>query len=430
MSDEARESVQSARISGLIQSAMQLTRERRTEDARRVWEDVLSTNPDHPQALFYLGQYALFHKDLIRASELFRHAARSDPNNPAIPLNLSFVFRAQADAQAENAALARCLTIDPYYFPAMLALGRLQERTGDLRQAAKTYQNLLTIAPPEDQLVAEVQQAMNHARDIIDKNAIDLEAYLGARLQGVRAKYAQDGLERFAECEGIATGRRQIFTHKAKLLHYPWLPAFGFYKNEDFPWLKDLEAATAVIRDELLAALEHGRDGFGPYIDHPDGAPLNQWAKLNRSMDWNAFFLWKDGERVDKHCELCPQTAALVDKIPMIDIPTLGPTVLFSVLKPHAHIPAHTGSTNVRLIAHLPLIVPPGCRFRVGNETREWREGKAWVFDDTIDHEAWNDSDQIRVIAMIDIWNPYLSEAERSLVSILLNGMKDYYSAE
>jgi len=65
----------------------------------------------------------------------------------------------------------------------------------------------------------------------------------------------------------------------------------------------------------------------------------------------------------------------------------------------------------------------------VGNEIREWREGEAWVFDDTIDHEAWNDSDEKRVIVMIDIWNPLLTAAERDLVSTLLNGMKDYYAA-
>ncbi len=75
---------------------------------------------------------------------------------------------------------------------------------------------------------------------------------------------------------------------------------------------------------------------------------------------------------------------------------------------------------------HLPLIVPEDCRFRVGNETREWKEGKAWVFDDTIDHEAWNDSDELRVIMMIDIWNPFLSPAERDMTREILNGVKDY----
>ena len=76
----------------------------------------------------------------------------------------------------------------------------------------------------------------------------------------------------------------------------------------------------------------------------------------------------------------------------------------------------HTGVTNTRLTVHLPLIVPPGCGFRVGATTREWLPGKAWVFDDTIQHEAWNLSDTPRAILIFDIWNPLLSAAERELV--------------
>jgi aspartyl/asparaginyl beta-hydroxylase (cupin superfamily) len=93
--------------------------------------------------------------------------------------------------------------------------------------------------------------------------------------------------------------------------------------------------------------------------------------------------------------------------------------VLFSLLRPGAHIPAHHGFLNTRLIVHLPLIVPPGCRFRVGNQTREWVEGRAWVFDDTIEHEAWNDSDRLRVVMIFDHWHPQLSVAERRLITAL-----------
>jgi aspartyl/asparaginyl beta-hydroxylase (cupin superfamily) len=110
----------------------------------------------------------------------------------------------------------------------------------------------------------------------------------------------------------------------------------------------------------------------------------------------------------------------------MLELPGLGPTALFSLLAPHTRIPAHTGSTNVRLVLHLPLIVPPGCGFRVGNETREWEEGKAWVFDDTIEHEAWNGSDKLRVILIMDVWNPHLTLAERDLVSELLTGLREF----
>jgi aspartyl/asparaginyl beta-hydroxylase (cupin superfamily) len=144
-------------------------------------------------------------------------------------------------------------------------------------------------------------------------------------------------------------------------------------------------------------------------------------------MRWNVLYLWRDGKRREEQCRRCPRTTALLESIPMLDAPNFGPTVLFSVLEPHTHIPPHSGDTNARLIIHFPLIVPKGCRFRVGNEVREWRVGECWVFDDTIEHEAWNDSDEPRVIVMIDIWNPVLTPAERELVSGLLNGMSAYY---
>ena len=87
---------------------------------------------------------------------------------------------------------------------------------------------------------------------------------------------------------------------------------------------------------------------------------------------------------------------------------------------PRTKIPAHTGVTNTRLTVHLPLVVPPGCRFRVGGETREWRKGTAWVFDDTIEHEAWNSSNELRVILLFDIWRPELSDQERAQVAATL----------
>jgi aspartyl/asparaginyl beta-hydroxylase (cupin superfamily) len=164
-----------------------------------------------------------------------------------------------------------------------------------------------------------------------------------------------------------------------------------------------------------------------PYVSHPDGAPINQWAELNHSPKWSVFFLWENGQRNEKHCARCPRTAAICEQIPMMGLEGFAPTVMFSILAPHTHIPPHSSVTNARLVLHLPLIAPEGCRFRVGNEIREWKFGKAWVFDDTIDHEAWNDSDQVRVILMIDVWNPFLSPAERDLVAGLLNGIREYY---
>ena len=132
--------------------------------------------------------------------------------------------------------------------------------------------------------------------------------------------------------------------------------------------------------------------------------------------------------RQDEAIARCPQTAAVLAELPLADQPGFAPTALFSALAPHTRIPPHTGSTNARLLTHLPLILPGPAGFRVGNETRSWRMRNAWVFDDTIEHEAWNDADQTRVILIFDVWNPLLSDAERELISSLLTARNLWYS--
>ena len=103
--------------------------------------------------------------------------------------------------------------------------------------------------------------------------------------------------------------------------------------------------------------------------------------------------------------------------VPGAQIPGRAPSAFFSMLSPHTRIPPHTGVTNTRAIIHLPLIVPPNCGFRVGGETREWVEGSPFAFDDTIEHEAWNDSDEMRAVLIFDVWNPHLSEEERAVIA-------------
>ncbi|MGD9648581.1 MAG: aspartyl/asparaginyl beta-hydroxylase domain-containing protein, partial [Pirellulales bacterium] len=144
---------------------------------------------------------------------------------------------------------------------------------------------------------------------------------------------------------------------------------------------------------------------------------------------WSSFFLWKDGVRDEANCARCPRTAAILDALPLAHQTGYGPTAMFSLLEPRTHIPAHTGSANIRLIAHLPLILPANCRFRVGADTREWRMGQSWVFDDTIEHEAWNDSDEVRVILIFDVWNPHLSDVERTLVTEMMLALNEYNRA-
>ena len=162
---------------------------------------------------------------------------------------------------------------------------------------------------------------------------------------------------------------------------------------------------------------------------YPDDVPHNQWAELNNSPRWSAFHLYKLGRRVEENAARCPRTLEVLGKVPQPLQAGRTPAAMFSLLKPRTRIPPHMGVTNVRLVTHLPLIVPEGCGFRVGNDTRHWVPGKAWVFDDTIEHEAWNDSDKLRVVLIFDVWNPLLSPEERSLVSALAAGLQAFSGA-
>jgi len=112
--------------------------------------------------------------------------------------------------------------------------------------------------------------------------------------------------------------------------------------------------------------------------------------------------------------------AACVDRpLAQVDPPVLDVLRLGAHQLLRTRIPPHTGSSNVRATIHLPLVVPPGCGFRVGAETRAWEEGRAWAFDDTIEHEAWNESGQPRAILIVDAWNPLLTEVEREAVRLI-----------
>src|SRR5579871_4053272 len=355
------------RVRGLVEQAGAMMRAGRPDDAGRLWQEVLAASPGHPQALFHLGQQALMGKDYARARSLLERAAAAAPKEPAIPLNLAFVHRATGDAAAEMAALTAALAIDPWFYPALLAKGIAVERSGNKRGAARIYKDVLKIVPPPEQVPPELKEKLAHARIVVEENAAALGAEIAKRTAPVRARHAGQDLARYDECEAVQLGRTKVYTQAPSLLHFPRLPALGFYPRELFPWLSTLEAAAGTIRDELMVVLKEDTADMRPYVSHPAGAPVGEWAELNHSPRWSAFFLWEHGVRIDAHIACCPKTAAVLETIPMMECAGYAPTVLFSILAPHTHIPLHSSVTNARLVVHLPLVAPSDCRFRVGN---------------------------------------------------------------
>ncbi|HEY8571694.1 aspartyl/asparaginyl beta-hydroxylase domain-containing protein [Phenylobacterium sp.] len=384
-----------------------------------------STTAQQAVDLVRAVQGALTRGDGRTALRLAQEAEAALPRDADIKLQKALAQRVLGDLAGAIATIDDALAIEPYHFVALLSKASLVERLSGERAAAVHYRNALAAAPHD--LPGPLQAPAEHGRQVIQRTDAALEAHLRARTAEVQADCTAQGRKRFEESVGIFSGRAPAYVQQPLYLHYPRLPAIPFYEREQFPWLAELEAATDTIRGELDGALAQAGDDFAPYIQYPKGAPVNQWGELNHNRRWSSFFLWRDGERQGQACALCPKTAALLESLPMADQPGFAPTAMFSALDAKTHIPPHTGSTNVRLLCHLPLILPGPARFRVGGETREWKMGEAWVFDDTIEHEAWNDADQLRVILIFDVWNPLLDEGERALVTAMLAAKKEFF---
>jgi len=254
-----------------------------------------------------------------------------------------------------------------------------------------------------------------------------LESHIENALKELRARFPDEPLHRFEQCVDIMLQKRRIYRQQPTFMYFPELPAIEFYDRESFPWLETIEAAADDIRGELLEVLTDKTD-IEPYVVLPKGAAgVDQWRELNNSRRWSVYSLWNEGKAFPGHIARCQKTVAALGKAPLWDIPGYGPTALFSILDAKTRIPAHTGPVNTRLVVHLPLIVPPGCGFRVGGQTREWHPGEAFVFDDSIDHEAWNDSEVPRAVLIFSIWKPFLSEAERELTRALTTSIGEFY---
>jgi aspartate beta-hydroxylase len=411
----------------MIQAARAAAAAGRSREAEELLARAAELAPDHPAVLNERGLQLMQRGEAAGARELFQRATATDPAHPALWSNLAASLDALGLHEEEMASIERALKIEPRHPVALLQKATLIEKRGDPREAARIYRAALVTLGPETAPPPSLRAALEHAREAVRQDDAALARTIEERVAPVRARHGGGVSRRADQCLELLTGHRSRYAPQPTFMYFPGIPALEFFENDEFPWIAGIEAAADAIRAELTAVLSSDRTGLEPYVAYPDGVPLDQWRELNRSRRWSAYFLYNQGAAQPAHLARCPRTAQAVRAAPQCDVAQHGPNVFFSILEPRTRIPPHTGVTNARLTVHLPLIVPPGCRFRVGGETREWIPGRAWVFDDTIEHEAWNDSDAPRAILIFDIWNPYLSAAERDLVRAATEAIGSYY---
>jgi aspartate beta-hydroxylase len=377
----------------------------------------MTSQPIDPRSENAAGMAALRNGDFAIAERHFIAAATADPQAAALWRNLAHARRELGNDDGEAAALDAAIAADRRDFAAWLRKAQLHSRRRQDAEAMAAWSGVLQMAaaieeqPPA--LAAQLAEGAGHLA--ILKARLDA-AVDGAISEPIAALPSSPRRRAQAFVDSVA-GRRTIYRNECAGLHYPFLPADEFFDDHHFPWFADLARSTDAIRDELLALIADPGEALRPYVRLDPGTPQNKWSGLDQSLDWGACFLWEYGRPNQPVLDRCPATAAALAAVPQAAIPDRAPSAFFSMLRPRTCIPPHTGVSNTRAIIHLPLIVPDACGFRVGGEIRQWQVGQPFAFDDTIEHEAWNDSDAMRAVLIFDVWNPHLSVEEQAIIA-------------
>ena len=376
----------------------------------------------------------------------------------SIALQATQAFRQRRYREAA-AGYERCVALSPVSPAFHFNLGTARELSGDLPGAIGAYLDAFRLNPKDGRLALfagaaleaagrreeaailfslgdDVDPAVRRAKDRAD---FDLEIRRRSAVADnvIREHFTQlhaaamDTLERSAAASGGAAqpdlsrvrGAIWIQTHdqpfeyrtpnqQPSLFYMPDLPAQSITPRARFPWAAAIEALTAEVRGEYLAAVDAGAQ-HAPYVDASTRSPV--WRELRGNRDWSSLHLYKVAEETP-FAKLFPKTLKALEAADVVRVDGRPVELFFSRLKPGTHIPPHFGIANNRVTIHLPLIVPGDCEIRVGNEVHAWREGELFAFDDSFEHEAWNRSSADRVVLIFESHHPDLRLEERRAI--------------
>jgi aspartyl/asparaginyl beta-hydroxylase (cupin superfamily) len=379
----------------------------------------LATQPKAEAArLIAEADAAVARRDIEGAAVALEAAAQLSIQDPALWMRVAGLRRATGKPARALEAVHKALAVAPRDFAALLMRASLLQKLGS-EDAGEAWGHALAQLP-DAQVPEQLGPVIAEARQRYAEWQQQQESQLREAMAAAEAVAGSEESKRIERFRSNAIRLTQPFHSNPTDYCFPELAEREFHPRRLFPWLEKLEAATDAIHEELRAVMTAERAELVPYVQFDQHMPMDQWRPLNRSKDWTAIHLLQHGRLVEANARHCPQTIALLKQFPQPVVPGASPNAMFSLLAPRTTIPPHVGISNTRLVCHLPLIVPDGCWFRVGAQTRLWKRGEAFVFDDTIEHEAANPSDELRVVLILDVWHPDLTEVERDAVAALI----------
>ncbi|XP_050796729.1 aspartyl/asparaginyl beta-hydroxylase isoform X12 [Gopherus flavomarginatus] len=412
-------------IKAELNAAEKLRKKGKVEEAVKAFEVLVSKYPQSPRARYGKAQCEDDLAEKMRSNEILQKAINtfqevaSLPDVPADLVKLS--LKRQADRQqflghmrSSLVTLQKLVHLFPNDISLKNDLGVGYLLIGDNSNAKKVYEEVLSQAPNDgfakvhygfilkaENKIAESIPYLKEGLESGDPGTDDGRFYfhLGDALQRVGNKEAYKWYELGHQRGHFASVWQRSLYNVNGLKAQPWWTA----KETGYTELvKSLEKNWKLIRDEGLAIMDKGKGLFLPEDEN-----------LREKGDWSQFTLWQQGRKNENTCKGVHKTCALLERFPEATGCRRG-QIKYSIMHPGTHVWPHTGPTNCRLRMHLGLVIPKeGCRIRCAEENRTWEEGKVLIFDDSFEHEVWQDADSYRLIFIVDVWHPELTPQQR-----------------
>ena len=414
----------SAIIQALLNQARQYV-ESNDARAEKTFAIVLENDAFNVEARTFLARVAMQSGNPQLAFEHLEIATRVNPGNAALWRSLALTQIALERWPKAQEALEQCLTLAPKMHAARLHLGKVLERQGQHNDAVKTYLNAFSNAPREGLWLDAATtppwllEDVRHASDVAHRGRVEIYQTL---MQPLLERFGKEDLQRVDLCVkgvlGFENLKDENKQQKPTFMYFPGLPETPVFDRNLFPWFEQLENAFEAIRleaDNILAQ----RSGLSPFLSLGESDKVSDYLG-GQAPNWDAYFFYRQGEKYESHHSECPNTSAALESLPLVRIAEHAPEICFSMLTSGTHILPHYGTSNIRSVVHLPLIVPEYCALKVQDQLIPGKAGECFAFDDTFLHEAWNRGDGTRAILLMDIWNPHLTEIERLCMAELI----------
>lgn len=412
-------------IKAELDAAEKLRKRGKIEEAVSAFEELVRKYPQSPRARYGKAQCEDDLAEKQRSNEVLRRAietyqeAASLPDAPTDLVKLSLKRRSERQQflghmRGSLLTLQRLVQLFPSDTTLKNDLGVGYLLMGDNDSAKKVYEEVLNVTPNDgfakvhygfilkaQNRIAESIPYLKEGIESGDPGTDDGRFYfhLGDAMQRVGNKEAYKWYELGHKRGHFASvWQRSLYNVNGLKAQPWWTPRETGYTE----LVKSLERNWKLIRDEGLMVMDKAKGLFLPEDEN-----------LREKGDWSQFTLWQQGRKNENACKGAPKTCTLLEKFSETTGCRRG-QIKYSIMHPGTHVWPHTGPTNCRLRMHLGLVIPKeGCKIRCANETRSWEEGKVLIFDDSFEHEVWQDASSFRLIFIVDVWHPELTPQQR-----------------